>query len=284
MTQPPRYKRFIPFAAVLGFLILGGAATGTAHGQWTSIGPDGGWVEILVIDPLTPSTLYAGTERGLVYKSTDSGAGWRLMNNGFPTDLNVQIRGMVIDPVSPQTLYMATSWGVVKSTDGARSWMQANEGINANGVTGLAIDPSNPSTLYVGSGFPNGVFRSTDAANSWTMVLDGAALGKLAALVVAPSNPSIVYLGASSMVHKSTDGGDTWNPFSTGLDDAFGFNQIVVHPTAAVLAYAASDNGLFKTTNGGNNWAMLNTPETIVRSVVLDPSDSATVYAVSDLL
>ena len=38
-------------------------------GIWTSNGPEGGSISVLAIDPVTPTTLYAGTEGGGVFKS-----------------------------------------------------------------------------------------------------------------------------------------------------------------------------------------------------------------------
>ena len=269
-------RRFPQIIVLLG--LLAGSITVPAAGQWTSIGPDGGWVEVVVIDPVTPSTLYAATDRGGVYKSTDAGASWRLMNP-FPPDVGGRIREIQIDPLTPETLYLSTNDGVYKSTNGAQSWMPMNEGLTDT-VIGLAIDPSNPSTLYAGTSF-RGVFKSTDGADTWTKVLDITTRANV--LAVAPSNSSIVYLGAGfSMIFKSTDGGDTWNSVSTGLDNAFVFRQIAVHPTNPDIVYGAADGGLFKTTNGGTSWALLNTPETVIESVVLDPSNPATVYATSD--
>ncbi len=44
---------------------------------WTSLGPEGGNVSVLVIDPVTTTTFYAGTWGGSgVYKSIDGGTSW----------------------------------------------------------------------------------------------------------------------------------------------------------------------------------------------------------------
>ncbi|WP_347244981.1 hypothetical protein, partial [Thermogutta sp.] len=43
---------------------------------WRSIGPEGGSIYALAIDPATPGTLYAGTYGGGVFKSTNGGASW----------------------------------------------------------------------------------------------------------------------------------------------------------------------------------------------------------------
>ena len=277
MAHFPARIRSLLFIVLLGLVV--GLLTAPTLGQWTSLGPDGGWVVALAINPETPSILYAGTDRGGLYKSTDAAASWKLMNP-FPPDSQGRIRGIQIDPLTPETLYVATSGGVYKSTNGAHSWMPMNEGLTDTVIFGLAIDPSNPSTLYAGTSF-RGVFKSTDGAASWTKVLDITV--DVDVVAVAPSNSSIVYVGGGvNTLYKSTNGGDTWDQFENGLGNAFVFNQITVHPTNPDIVYAASDNGLFKTTNGGTSWAMLNTPETVVNSVVLDPSNSGTVYATSD--
>jgi hypothetical protein len=59
---------------------------------------------ILTIDPISPTTLYAGTLRG-VFHSLDSGANWNEMNNGFPTAFAF---ALAIDPLSPAKLYAGT--------------------------------------------------------------------------------------------------------------------------------------------------------------------------------
>jgi hypothetical protein len=50
---------------------------------WTSIGPEGGWIYALAVDPNTPTTLYAGTYGGGMFKSTDGGATWSPVNTGL---------------------------------------------------------------------------------------------------------------------------------------------------------------------------------------------------------
>jgi hypothetical protein len=62
----------------------------------------------LAIDPLTPSTLYAGTDGG-VFQSTDSGSSWTAANTGLT---NVNLSALVIDSRTPSTLYAGTDAGV----------------------------------------------------------------------------------------------------------------------------------------------------------------------------
>ena len=62
---------------------------------WTGNGPEGGRIPALAIDPLTPSTVYAGTEGGGVFKSIDGGAHWSAGNTGL-TDNDVH--ALAVDP------------------------------------------------------------------------------------------------------------------------------------------------------------------------------------------
>src|SRR5438874_1144866 len=106
---------------------LAGDGQQTAEGginSWTSTnGPGGGPIGALAIDPVTPTTLYAGTDSNGVFKSTNGGASWSAVNTGL-TAKTVSI--LAVDPQTPATLYAATQSGwsgvVFKSTNGGGSW------------------------------------------------------------------------------------------------------------------------------------------------------------------
>src|SRR5207253_7735872 len=59
----------------------------------------------MAIDPVTPTTLLAGTSGGGLFKSIDGGATWSLSSNGL-TDLNV--KSLAIDATLPSTIYLGT--------------------------------------------------------------------------------------------------------------------------------------------------------------------------------
>jgi hypothetical protein len=65
----------------------------------------------LAINPVTPSTLYAGTEGGGVFESMDGGASWT--DTGLPT--SAAVTALEISPASPLTLYAGTLGGGVFS-------------------------------------------------------------------------------------------------------------------------------------------------------------------------
>jgi hypothetical protein len=57
-------------------MILGLVAPDFCHAglKWRSIGPEGGSVGSVVIDPINSSIVYAGSDGGGVFKSTNRGA------------------------------------------------------------------------------------------------------------------------------------------------------------------------------------------------------------------
>ncbi|MFI5365340.1 MAG: WD40/YVTN/BNR-like repeat-containing protein [Candidatus Binatia bacterium] len=123
--------------------------THAAINLWTTHGPYGESVTALAIDPITPSTLYAGTVGG-VFRSTNSGGSWGAVNTGL-SDLFVS--ALAIDPTTPSTLYAGTvGSGVFQSTNSGASWTAVNTGLPGDiYINALAIDPATPSTLYAGT-------------------------------------------------------------------------------------------------------------------------------------
>src|SRR5438552_1734613 len=132
------------------------------------------YVRALVTSPLTPTTLYAGTTRfsypeswtgGAVFKSTDGGESWSIVNTGLHAPV---VGALAIDPKVPSTVYAGTGTaGAFKSTDGWASWSAVFTGPSnlPVGVRDLAIDPQTTNTLYASHG--GDVFKSTDGASSW---------------------------------------------------------------------------------------------------------------------
>lgn len=200
-------------------------------GSWNQIntGLNTDWINDLAIDPVTTTTLYAVGGNNGVFKSVDGGGSWRAINTGL-TDLVVYT--LAIDPKSPMTLYTGTYQGAFKSTDGGENWYPINQGLVGSGVSQplvvdvLVLDPLTPSTLYAGTRSA-GVFKSTDGGENWHMVTklpeqdsEYAAMLIIDSLAIDPSTPTTLYAGTwGSGVLKSTDAGETWYTFNTGLPD-----------------------------------------------------------------
>ncbi len=256
----------------------------------------------LVIDPVTPSTLYAGSVGDGVFRSSDGGDTWAAINTGL-TDL--LISDLAIDPLVPSTLYAGTfTGGVFRRRDGGDSWVAINTGltlppqttepgstrreISFKRVFALAIDPVRPSTLYAGtSGYPNpggGVFRSSDGGDSWVAINTGLTHLDVRALAIDPVTPSTLYAGIFNPgggVFRSRDGGDSWAAINTGLTHPSTF-ALAIDPLVPSTLYAGtSTGGVFRSIDGGNTWAGINTGLThpFIFTLAIDPLVPSTLYA-----
>ena len=111
------------------------------------LGPDGGSVVAVALDPQNPETVYAGTWGRGVFKSVDGGASWLPATNGLD---NLYIQSLAVDPLVPSVLYAGTyKDGMYKSLDGGQSWFAINTNIQAEAIVyTIAIDRSDSNYIY----------------------------------------------------------------------------------------------------------------------------------------
>ncbi|MDB4940252.1 MAG: hypothetical protein JWO40_677 [Candidatus Doudnabacteria bacterium] len=130
----------------------------------------------LVIDPTTPSTLYASVNTGVI-KTTNSGTSWSRV---FTYTLNstTKMTALVIDPTSTSTIYVASvdSWSnqnhLYKTTNSGSTWTKITDLNGFVAHDGMIISPQSHTTLY--SVF-NGarVQTSTDGGTNWSEMSTG---------------------------------------------------------------------------------------------------------------
>src|ERR1700674_201296 len=188
MSQASVARILLAAAMLAAFSTRAVAQTGASH--WVSIGPEGGTVRALAIDPGSPATIYAGCN-GDIFKSVNGGSSWAPTGLGGP-----KVLALVLDPTRTLTLYAGTNRGIFKSTDGGSTWTPANTGLTASRIPALAVDPQTPATVYAGTN--SGVFKSTDGAASWTTASTGLGVETVSALAIDPASPSTLYAGTQN--------------------------------------------------------------------------------------
>src|SRR5687767_9973336 len=134
----PTLVRFLSLIAVLAFLGSESQSFWAGPNVWTSIGPDGGGVSALAIDPQSPRTIYAATFSG-IFKSTDGGGSWKALS--MPIS-GLNFLTLAVDPLNRGTVYAGTMRGVLKTTDGGASWSSPQMTFPVNA---LAINAQSPS-------------------------------------------------------------------------------------------------------------------------------------------
>lgn len=153
---------------------------GLLASAWTNLGPTniGGRTRAIAIHPTTPTTIFAGSVAGGIWRSLDSGASWARVGDAMT---NLAITTIVFAPGLPSVLYAGTGEGfgnadsvrgagIWKSVDGGATWSQLPSTNTSNFyyVNQISISP-NGATLLAAT--RTGVWRSTDGGNTFTKTL-----------------------------------------------------------------------------------------------------------------
>ena len=97
-------------------------------------GPYGGTIYAVSGD--STEQLFAGSEGGGVFRSTDLGTTWSMSNSGLSNPLIYALTSN-----SRGDLFAGTGGsGVFRSTDRGRTWANSNEGIADNSILSLTLD------------------------------------------------------------------------------------------------------------------------------------------------
>jgi photosystem II stability/assembly factor-like uncharacterized protein len=229
------------------------------------------YVLSLVIDPITPRTIYVGAAGGM-FKSIDAGGSWNPINNGLTS---TEIGSLAIDPTNPQIIYVGTSdSGMFKSVDAGNTWNPINNGLTDKSIDTIIIDPTNPQAVYVGTA-EGGVFKSADAGGFWTAANNGLTNKSINVLAIAPDTPQTIYAGTWDGVFKSANAGDSWTAINLGLTDRL-ILSMAIDPNAPKTVFAGTNSdGVFKGTPANiitsfslpANWNSLTVPITLSADV-----------------
>ena len=104
----------------------------------------GEWVTPMVIDPITPTNLYAGYNN--VWKTTNRGTSWTNISKGVFTP-GITIHTLAIAPSDPNVLYAAYGNNLYYTTNGGTKWLRQRVSTQ-NEINDIAIDPNNPRRFW----------------------------------------------------------------------------------------------------------------------------------------
>lgn len=254
--------------------------------QMVSSGP-GVAVNALAVHPANDALLYAGTSGGpaattySLWRSVNGGQTWRSFTLGLPSDaygMIPTVTALAVDPHQPAVLYVGTDGQGVYRFDEGRNSYELIGGVslyNAH-VSGLVVGPD--SRVYALTS--DGLFVSDGYA--WQKL---ESLPELAvSLAVAPSDPQTLYAGGTSTgTYRATDGGQTWERISNGLDMIPGVAlrvtaltvdeqdpNHVVAATAYGVGSKIATGDIYESTDAGLNWVKLAEADGIVMSLIFN--------------
>ncbi|MEO1653695.1 MAG: glycosyl hydrolase, partial [Bacteroidota bacterium] len=263
--------------------------------KWRCIGPFRGGRSAAVTGVTgQPNLYYFGATGGGVWRSTDAGASWKNISDGF---FGGSIGAVAVSESDNNVIYVgggektvrgnvSHGYGMWKSLDAGKTWEEIGLK-DSRHITRIRIHPNDPNLLYAsvlghlfGPNQERGVYRSKDGGKTWERVLFVDENSGAVDLVLDPLNPRILYAsiwqvkrtpyslesgGKGSGLWKSTDGGDTWTELSK---ESKGFPQgtlgiigVTVSPVNNDRVWAIVEHkngGVFRSDNGGKSWIKTN--------------------------
>jgi photosystem II stability/assembly factor-like uncharacterized protein len=232
--------------------------------RWDRLGPEGGKITVIAIDPIATQTIYAGTDGGGMFKSTDGAKSWAPINSGLTGTYARTIRVLVIDPNTPTTIYASTAYDLFKSTDGGVKWFRIGEPVAC-----LVVDPQMPQTIYIGNYW--GISKSIDGGITWREANDGIQgdystggnsggrihLG-IKSLAMDTMTPQTIYAGLiGGGLFKSADGARNWKMIREDTKYFYPVKALAIDPHAPHILYAAAWDGFYKSANRGSDWKQI---------------------------
>lgn len=182
-----------------------------------------GTITTLDESPLQFGLLYAGTDDGLLHRSTDGGNTWNQLNQA--TSLSVNNDGKKSKKkISLQGLDTKQLW--------VSRVVASNHVLNRVYVTlnGYRFDHFDPY-----------VFVSDDGGITWKNCSGNLPLESVNIIREDPVNPNILYVGTDGGVYVSVDGGQTYKGWQAGMP-----NSVPVHD----IAIQTRDNEIVIGTHG----------------------------------
>ena len=269
--------------------------------DWEFVGPLNirGRVTDVAISPINDNHLYITTAVGGVFRSYDRGENWEPIFDevGVPS-----IGNIAIAPSDSQRIYVGTGEangsatsgaflgnGIYRSDNNGDTW--TNIGLQeTNHIGRIVVDPTDADRVFVaatgilyGKNNERGIYRTTNGGNEWEQVLFVTDSTAAIDVVMNPIHRDTLfaamwertrkpyqrdYGGVTSAIHRSTDGGDTWEVLTNGLpisDEQTGRIGLAISesdPNTVYARYTTNEitnvfDGVYKSTDSGNSWTLV---------------------------
>ena len=223
--------------------------------HWSAVGKNGPLppdnYTALTFDLNASHTIYLGSEHHAVLISTNDGAAWSTLGQGFP--VGAAINGLTFDTDNHQ-LWAATSLGIYRFDSRGTLWQALNNGLPANipvyTVQPASVSGGTPGLVFAGT--DHGFYRSQDSGAHWTQSQESLSRTNVRAILVDFRTPTTLYVGTDAGPLRSMDSGQTWGGIASGIPRGQSVYALALGATGYAQLYAAAnDVYLYPGSSGG---------------------------------
>jgi photosystem II stability/assembly factor-like uncharacterized protein len=248
-----------------------------------------GRIADIAINPSDPSQWYVAVGSGGVWKTDNASTTWKPIFDDQPS---YSIGCVTIDPNNHSVIWIGTGEnvggrhvgygdGVYRSADGGASWK--NMGLKeSHHISKIIVHPKNSNIVWVAAQGPlwskggeRGLYKTTDGGKKWKKVLGDDKWVGVTDILIDPRNPDQLYAatwqrhrnvaaymggGPGSGIHRSSDGGETWEKLSNGLPSSnMAKIGLAISPQNPDVIYAAIEldrttGGVYRSAYRGSLW------------------------------
>ncbi|MGB2627236.1 MAG: hypothetical protein WAK20_10650 [Candidatus Acidiferrum sp.] len=209
----------------------------SAKGHLWQPGAGGMGLHSIILDPLHPERIFVAISAAGVFRTDDSGATWRPVNQGLKSPFELPdptaevghcVHHIAIHPSKPDVLFMQKHWDVMRSDNSGDSWKEVSGNLPTDFGFPIDVHAHEPETIYVvpiksdSEHFPPDgklrVYRSRSGGNEWEALTNGLPQSDCYvnvlrdAMAVDRLDSCGIYFGTTGgQVYGSSDAGNTWS-------------------------------------------------------------------------
>lgn len=259
--------------------------------EFRNVGPAflSGRIADIVFHPDNDNIWYVAVGSGGVWKTENAGTTWTPL---FDEQASYSTGCITLDPQNPATVWVGSGEnvggrhvaygdGIYRSKDGGKSW--ENMGLKqSEHISKIIVHPDNSNVVWVAAQGPlwnkggeRGVYKTNNGGKTWKRVLGNSKWTGATDIMIDPRNPQILYSatwdrhrtvaalmggGPGSGIHKSIDGGETWEELTNGLPKSnMGKIGLAISPQQPDVVYAAIEldrttGGVYRSADQGASW------------------------------